>query len=161
MDIITTAFFTGMRLGELINMKWDWIDFKEELITVKNTNEFRTKSKRERIIPIHYKVKTFLQKYSLNIKKDKESLIFYRVEGIKLNAGYISKQFKKLVREAKLNDRIHFHSLRHSFASALIKHGVSLYIVKELLGHSSITTTQKYSHLNNGSLSQAINLLKS
>jgi site-specific recombinase XerD len=161
MDIITTAFFTGMRLGELINMKWDWIDFKEELITVKNTNEFRTKSKRERIIPIHYKVKTFLLKYSLNVKKDKESLIFYRVEGIKLNAGYISKQFKKLVREAKLNDRIHFHSLRHSFASALIKHGVSLYIVKELLGHSSITTTQKYSHLNNGSLSQAINLLKS
>jgi len=46
-----------MRLGELVNMKWSWIDFNQNLITVKNSNGFTTKSKEERVIPIHQKVK--------------------------------------------------------------------------------------------------------
>ena len=53
--------------------------------------------------------------------------------GIKLNENFVSKQFKKSVRAAELNDKIHFHSLRHSFASNLVQKGVSLYVVKELL----------------------------
>jgi len=157
-DIITSAFYTGMRLGELINMRWEWIDLKKEVITVKNTNEFRTKNKRERIIPIHKKVKSIFNEYSL--RNEKDNIIFSRITGIKLNPGYLSKQFKKAVREAKLDDKIHFHSLRHSFASALVQRGISLYTVKELLGHSNITTTQIYSHLNNGNLSKAINMLE-
>jgi len=85
--------------------------------------------------------------------------IFNRYEGIKLNESYISKRFKRAVRSAKLNDDIHFHSLRHSFASALVQRGVSLYAVKELLGHEDIKTTQIYSHLQKENLSKAVNLL--
>ncbi len=55
---------------------------------------------------------------------------------------------KKSVRAAELNDKIHFHSLRHSFASNLVQKGVSLYVVKELLGHEDIKTTQIYSHFS-------------
>ncbi len=50
-DLFLTAFYTGMRLGELLNMKWDWIDLNQNIITIKNTKTFTTKSKKERIIP--------------------------------------------------------------------------------------------------------------
>jgi integrase/recombinase XerD len=158
-DIFTTAFYTGMRLSEILHMKWDWIDFKTEYITVKNSESFSTKSKRERVIPTHPKVNKILKKRAAVRGHLKDNYVFYRYEGIKLNEEFISKQFKRVVRSSGVNENIHFHSLRHSFASTLIKHGVSLYVVKELLGHSNIITTQIYSHLDNGSLSQAIKKL--
>lgn len=71
----------------------------------------------------------------------------------------ISKQFKKIVRNANLNDKIHFHTLRHSFASLLVQKGVSLYVVKELLGHEDLATTQIYSHLQKQNLKDAIGLI--
>lgn len=155
-DIFTTAFYTDMRLSELINLKWNWIDFKEKIIVVKNSTEFRTKNERERIIPIHPKLTQILIRQASIGRQPKDDYVFKRYTGVKLNEDYISKQFKKAVRASGINEKIHFHSLRHSFASALIKNGVSLYIVKELLGHSNIKTTQIYSHLDNGSLVQAI-----
>jgi len=157
-DIFTTGFFTGMRLGELVNMKWNWIDFTQNIITVTNSSEFNSKNKRERIIPIHQKVKTIFQN-RFQLGKLPNSFVFSRYEGIKLNEDFVSKQFKKAIRAAKLNDKIHFHTLRHSFASALVQRGISLYAVKELLGHGNIKTTQLYSHLQQQNLKEAINLL--
>jgi len=156
-DIFTTAFYTGMRLGELLNMNWSWIDFNQNLITVKNSNSFTTKSKKERIIPIHQKVKRILvRRFSTN---GNSSFIFYRCSGIKLNEDFVSKQFKKTVRQVGLSDDIHFHSTRHSFCSNLISEGVGIYTVKELAGHQSVVTTQIYSHLQKENLSQAVNVL--
>jgi len=156
-DIFITGFYTGMRLGELTNMNWSWVDFNENLFTVKNSTSFTSKSKKERIIPIHQRVKEILvRRYSTT---GKSTIIFYRYSGTKLNEDFVSKQFKKAVRSANLNDEIHFHSLRHSFASALVQLGVSLYAVKELLGHENIKTTQIYSHLQKENLTQAVNLL--
>ena len=158
-DIFTTAFYTGMRLGEILNMKWNWIDFNQLTITVRNSKDFQSKSKRERIIPIHPKVVGILKGHFPLGVKAQNNLVFYRVDDIKLNENYVSKQFKKAVRDAKLNDGIHFHSLRHSFASALVQRNVSLYIVKQLMGHENISTTQIYSHLKEENLTQAVNLL--
>ncbi len=156
-DIFTTAFYTGMRLGELLNMQWSWIDLVQNLIIIKNSESFTTKSKEERIIPIHKTLKDiFIKRYKLNGKSD---LVFYKSIGIKLNNNFVSKQFKKSVRCAGINDEIHFHSLRHSFASNLVQSGSSLYIVKELLGHQDFKTTQIYSHLQKENLSIAVNSL--
>ncbi len=85
--------------------------------------------------------------------------IFCRVMGIKLNEDYVSKKFKIAVRDAGINDNIHFHTLRHSFASRLIQKGASLFVVKELLGHEDIKTTQIYSHLQTQNLVDAVTLL--
>ena len=158
-DIFITAFYTGMRLNELLSMQWNWIDFSREVITIKNSNDFNTKNKIERVIPIHPKIKKILQAHLQICNQSKTSFIFYRKPGIKLNGEFISKQFKKAVRSAELNDNIHFHSLRHSFASALVQRGISLYAVKELLGHENIKTTQIYSHLQKNNLSQVVNLI--
>jgi len=158
-DIFTTAFYTGMRLGELLNMKWSWIDFNTEVITVKNSKNFNTKNKRERIIPVHQKVIRILKRNTSIGRQQQDNYIFHRYESVKLNEDFISRQFKKAARASNVNDNIHFHSLRHSFASALVQRGVSLYAVKELLGHENIKTTQIYSHLQKENLSQAVNVL--
>ena len=156
-DIFTVAFNTGMRLGELLNMRWNWINFEQNIITVKNSNDFLTKGKKERIIPMNRTVQVVMKKrIPIPYKND---FVFIRLKGIKLNEGFVSKSFKQSVRDAKLNDKIHFHSLRHSFASNLVQKGVSLYIVKELLGHEDLKTTQIYSHLKQENLSEAVNLL--
>src|SRR5690606_13028275 len=158
-DIFTTAFYTGMRLGELLNMKWDWVDFKQNIITIKNSDQFISKNKRERVIPIHQKVKNIFQSRFPIGKQKENNFVFNRVKGIKLNSEFISKQFKKAVIKAGLNPKIHFHTLRHSFASALVQRKVDIYTVQKLLGHSKIQTTQIYSHLQKENLTVAVNLL--
>lgn len=159
-DIFITAFNSGMRLGEILNLVWDCIDFNRKVITIKNINGFITKNKKERVIPMNnHLAELFLCRYQSSKTIRKNDYIFYRIAGVKLNEDYVSKKFKKAVRAAGLNDEIHFHTLRHSFASNLIQKGASIYVVKELLGHESISTTQIYSHLQSENLSQAVSLL--
>ena len=159
-NIFTTAFYTGMRLGELLNMRWNWIDLEQNIITVQCTETFSTKSKKERIIPIGGTLRNlFINQFPRVIDLDKNGYVFSRVPGIKLNEDFVSKQFKKAVNDAGLNNKIHFHTLRHSFASMLVQRGVSLYVVKELLGHEDLSTTQIYSHLQKDNLREAVNLL--
>jgi len=159
-DIFITAFNSGMRLGEILNLIWDCVDFGRRIIIIKNINGFVTKSKKERIIPMNNcLLDLFLNRYQTSKMVSKSNYIFFRVIGVKLNEDYVSKQFKRAVRSAGLSDDIHFHTLRHSFASNLIQKGASIYVVKELLGHESISTTQIYSHLQSENLSEAVSLL--
>ena len=159
-DLFTTAFYTGMRLGEIVNLVWDCVDFKRKVIIVKNINGFTTKNKKERVIPMNSKLyNLMMDRYSKSKNLSGNDYIFYRVIGIKLTEDYVSKQFKKAVRGSGLNDKIHFHTLRHSFASRLIQKGVSVFVVKELLGHEDIKTTLIYSHLKTENLAEAVSLL--
>jgi len=159
-DLFFTAFHTGMRLGELVNLKWIAVDLSRKVITVRNDESFSTKSRRERIIPISEKLFSKLfKKYQKGIMDDSTNYVFQKLKGVKLNQECVSKDFKKAVRKSKLDERIHFHTLRHSFASSLVQKGASIYVVKELMGHGNITTTQIYSHLRKENLIDAIRLL--
>jgi integrase/recombinase XerD len=130
------------------------------IIKVENSNSFTTKNKKERIVPINKTLYNILiKRYPKIIDIKLNDYVFYRVKGISLNSFYVSKSFKKAVRKSGLDERIHFHSLRHSFASGLVQRGVSLYVVKELLGHQDITTTQIYSHIQNENLFDAVKTL--
>jgi site-specific recombinase XerD len=159
-DLFITAFYTGMRLGELVNMKWSWVDLKQNQITVKCSEFFTTKSKKERIIPFNTNLKTiFVNRFPKVFSINNDEYVFSKLPRIKFNEDYISKRFKALTQVARLDERIHFHTLRHSFASLLVQRGVSLYVVKELLGHEALSTTQIYSHLQPQNLRDAVNLL--
>jgi site-specific recombinase XerD len=153
--VFILAFNTGMRLGELTNLRWENVDLQSGSITVKNDHSFSTKSKRDRIIPMNEKVNGLLQK---KISDKNGKYVFSKNGGIKLNDEYVSKNFKRAIRLAKLNDRIHFHTLRHSFASRLVQKGAPIYIIKELLGHNDIRTTQIYSHLEFNNLRDVMSL---
>lgn len=147
------AFFSGMRLSEIVNLEWEDVDLKARLIQVKNKDSFTTKSKRERVIPISKPLKKILKSINSN-----SGYVFSKNEE-RFNPTYASRAFKKCVRSLGLDDKIHFHTLRHSFASNLAQRGVNLYVIQKLLGHSNITTTQIYSHLRNEDLVKAINEL--
>jgi integrase/recombinase XerD len=157
-DLFALAFYSGLRLSEILNLKWEHVDFQEKMLYVRNQKEFTLKGKKDRVVPISSKLLKLLEKRSDSFPDKDRRYIFEKCLGVKYNADYISKKFKKSTIAAGLNSDIHFHTLRHSFASNLVQRGASLYVVKELMGHSDISTTQVYSHLNTESLISAIRL---
>ena len=158
-DAYQFAFYTGMRLSEIVNLRWSEVDLTEEIIHVKNTVDFTTKSKKERSIPINPTLKEILiKKFPKIISIERNNYVFTK-RGFKLNGDYLTKGFKKCIHLSKLNPDLHFHDLRHSFASNMAIKGVSIFIIKELLGHQDVKTTQIYSHLRTEDLRASINLL--
>jgi integrase/recombinase XerD len=117
-DLYITAFYSGMRLGEIVNLTWACVDFKSRIIVVKNINGFTTKSKKERIIPMNSNLENLMMdRFNIVNNAICNDYIFYRIKGVRLNEEYVSKHFKQSVREVGFNENVHFHTLRHSFAS--------------------------------------------
>lgn len=160
-ELFVLAFHTGMRAGELVNLKWKAVDLQGKKVTVMNDGAFSTKSNKDRVIPLNKKAVNALKSIRRCFKNvDAFEYIFLRKGYIKFTEDYISKKFKIAAMLSLNNEKIHFHTLRHSFASNMVQKGVSIYVVKELMGHSSITTTQIYSHLNIDSMRKAVNMLE-
>jgi site-specific recombinase XerD len=160
-EISIAGFYTGMRLNELVNLTWRNVNLTTRIITV-GDEHFSTKSRNQRYIPISDEVyEIFARKIEKKnrVFKLNEDYVFCKTDGTTFCSDYISKSFKKACNNAGIEKSIHFHSLRHSFASNLAQKGISLYVIKELLGHSSISTTEIYSHLNMDSLKDAIRML--
>lgn len=162
-DIYVFAFNTGMRITEITYLMWNQISLEERTIRVMNTEEFTTKGKRERVIPMNDKVFSILQNSIPKIIDIQKADYVFKKNRRKYNSEYISKAFKEAVKEAAkenlIDSTIHFHDLRHSFASNLTQKGVSLYVIKELLGHTDIKTTMIYAHLKPENLRNAVELL--
>ncbi|MBU2492379.1 MAG: tyrosine-type recombinase/integrase [Bacteroidetes bacterium] len=154
-DIFSIAFNTGCRLNEILNLRWRNIDLFKNIITIGDSH-FNTKSKAQRIIPLCRELEGRFRNSSQKSMHDPDGFVFTKPNGFKYNDDYVSKYFKKVCRKIGLDEKIHFHSLRHSFASFLVQQGINLYTVKELMGHSSITTTEIYSHLNTEVLHKAV-----
>ena len=157
-DMGLVSLYAGLRFGEVAGLTWNDVDLGSEKIFVLDT-----KGKTDRIIPMHQVLKDMFKR---RIPGDKHKLIFPRgKDGQKKKGPSIT--FDRTVDDLKLNDgvterkhKLTFHGLRHSFASWLVESGVSIYEVKELLGHSDIRLTERYAHLNDGALKNAVNGLE-
>lgn len=152
-ELYVCAVSTGLRLGELISLQWTNVDFVRKVITVTNSELFTTKNKKIRVVPMNEQLWRMLAMR----KEGASSELVFHVNGQQLNAAKVSKMFKAFAASAELSDKIHFHSLRHTFASWLVQDGASLYEVQKLLGHSSSQTTQIYSHLQPDQLHSTVN----
>lgn len=153
-DIYLFAFFTGLRLGEIINLKVNCVNLDMKTITVRNQSGFVTKGKAERVIPIAESLEILLRSYIS--KKDENEYLFQKYPGMKFESDNVSKTFKKAVKSANLDSRIHFHSLRHSFGSALAQNNISPIIIQKLLGHQDIKTSMIYTHVTSNNLVEAV-----
>lgn len=153
-DLIRFAVNTGLRQSELISLRWQQINFRDNYLILDNTTNV-TKSKKIRTIPLNLTTLQILT--DRQIARTSEFVFTYQDREIKQQ--FISHKFAKLVKQANLNPRLNFHSLRHTFASWLVQRGVSIYEVSKLLGHSDIRVTQIYSHLMPENLRNAVDLL--
>jgi integrase len=155
-DITLFAFFTGMRLNEITTLQWSQVNFQNCTISLDNQNT-TTKSKRIRVIPISSKILDML-KNRFNLRTT--NIVFEHNFSIRNINDLISKNFKRIITKLPdLNQSVHFHTLRHSFASNLVLKNINIVTVSKLLGHSDIKTTMVYSHINNSVLIEAINVL--
>ena len=143
----------GLRAAEVFNLTWSCIYLEEGKIYIKDP-----KNKRNRWAFMTSLIKEMFEKKL--IKKD-ESSIFLNKKGETITQ--VSKTFPRIVEFLGFNkfvrdrrERVVFHTLRHTFASRLMEDGADLYSVKELMGHSSITMTERYSHLGNNKLKSTI-----
>jgi integrase len=153
--IIIFAVLTGLRLGEIVNFTWDDIILEQRKIIVRSKSNFRTKTGKLRTIPISSDLYNLLSEMP-----DKTGLLFKQKDGKPFRDEFISKQFKTAVRDCKLNPKLHFHSLRHTFGSYLVVQGVSLFHVQQLMGHSSPFVTQIYAHLGCAELMESVEKIK-
>jgi len=133
------AVSTGLRIGEVTNLRWTDVDHERRQIHLTNRDGFTTKNRRSRVVPMNKTAMDVLARLPR-----RGDYVFLGERGGKLNSGWLSRQFKKYARAAGLSERIHFHSLRHTFASLLVQSNVPIFNVKELLGHSNIATTLVY-----------------
>lgn len=154
--IIETMYSCGLRVSELITLKISDLFFDEGFIRVVG------KGNKERFVPIHHKAQKYILWYINNIRsylkyeKEFEDILFLNRRGKGLSRQMIFMIMKDLSIKINLNKKISPHTLRHSFASHLLKNGADLRAIQQMLGHESITTTEIYVHLDTNFLKKVV-----
>ncbi len=150
--LVKFAVLTMMRRGEIANLRWADVDLTRKEIRVRSNGEFRVKSGKPRAIPMNNWVSDFL---AARVRRGE--YVFSNSSGHAIDGSAVSRRFKRYVHKAGLNIGIHFHSLRHTGISWLINRGVPPPFVQRIAGHSSLSVTQGYTHLEDKNLITAIN----
>ena len=145
--IIEVLFSCGLRVSELVNLKFSDIYTEERFVRIMG------KGSKERIVPISERALHEIDLYmawrkTLKIKPGEEDYVFLNRRGAHLTRVMILIMLKRQAEEAGLRKTISPHTLRHSFATALLEGGADLRVIQALLGHESIGTTEIYTHLS-------------
>jgi integrase/recombinase XerD len=154
--ILETLYSCGIRVSELINLKFSDLYFEEGFIRVIG------KGNKERLVPVSPTVEKEIGIYTKNIRNHmkiqpgNENIVFLNRRGAQLTRVMIFTIIKNLTEIAGINKTISPHTFRHSFATHLLEGGANLRAIQEMLGHESITTTEIYTHLDQRFLRDAI-----
>lgn len=146
--ILETLYACGLRVSELVNLKQRDILFDVEIVRVFG------KGNKERIVPIGSSALHWIQEYRSNVRtrfikvNTPDDVLFLNQRGAKLTRMAIWKFVHKYSKDAQIELNVHPHVFRHSFATHLVEGGADLRIVQEMLGHSDISTTQIYTHID-------------
>ncbi len=153
--MLELLYATGLRISELVNLKVTDVNLSEAVLRC------RGKGDKERLIPVGKEAIKWLRRYIeeargelLKNKKD-EGWLFLSVRGKKLSREAFWHRFKVYLTKAGLSLSYYPHSIRHAFATHLLERGVDLRTLQEMLGHSSLNTTQIYTHLEIKRLKEA------
>ena len=149
--MLELMYATGVRVSELVNLKIHDIDYDMELLRTMG------KGNKERIIPIGEYAMYYLKLYVNNfreelIKKNYTDYLFLNNHGKKISRQSFYKLIKELAIKKNIKTEFSPHTLRHSFATHLLDSGTDIKSIQEMLGHSSLQTTQIYTHVSNKKL---------
>lgn len=154
--IIEVLYGCGLRVSELVELTLSQLYLEEECLLITG------KGNKQRWVPINARAIKLLNNYislirsQADIKKGHENYVFINRLGTKLSRVYVFMIIKKAVEVAGIHKTVSPHSLRHSFATELVQNGADLRAVQEMLGHSSITTTEIYTHISRAYLRKTI-----
>ncbi len=137
--IVEVLYATGMRVSELVSLKWEDIDLYEGIVLVYG------KGKKQRVIPIGSKALESLERYADMWNLDKTGYVFFNMKGGRLTVRSVNRIVDFYSRKAGIVASP--HTLRHSFATHMLENGADLRVVQELLGHENLETTQIYTHV--------------
>ena len=151
--ILELLYSCGLRVSELCNLKMDSPNFQSSIMRVKG------KGSKERIVPFGNTAESLMMNYLRKVRPEldktgKVAELFLSKNGKKITRSMVWQLIKKLAVEAGINKNIFPHTLRHSFASHLLKNGADLRVIQEMLGHADIATTQIYTHVDHTRLAQ-------
>lgn len=146
--MLELMYSSGLRVSELINLTLNDIDTKSAIVRVFG------KGSKERVIPLDEYACEALDNYILYhrynlFKHGENNYLFLNNHGEKMTRQGFFKILQKLAKEKNIKTSFSPHTLRHSFATHLLKHGADLRSIQELLGHSDISSTQIYTHITN------------
>ncbi len=152
--IVEIFYSTGIRLSELINIKFKDIDFSKKQLKVLG------KRNKERIIPLTKELVNSLNNFieirnSMSVKND--SYLLLTDKGKKLNPTLVYKTMNKLISGVTSLKKTSPHVLRHTFATHMLNNGADLNVIKELLGHASLSATEVYTHNSIDKLKKVFN----
>jgi integrase/recombinase XerC len=143
-------YASGLRISELVGIDLDHIELHARLVKVLG------KGSKERIVPFGRKAEAAVRAYlpirAELVKDGEEAALFVNYRGERITTRSVRRLFDAYLRQASLRAGISPHTMRHSFATHLLNSGADLRAIQELLGHSSLSTTQKYTHLNDWQL---------
>lgn len=153
--IIEVLFSCGLRVSELVNLKMSALYLDEQFVRIMG------KGNKERLVPISENaIKQlkywFIDRSHMNIKPGEEDSVFLNRRGAHLTRTMILIMIKRLGAEAGIQKTISPHTLRHSFATALLEGGADLRAIQSMLGHESIGTTEIYTHIDTHTLREEI-----
>lgn len=153
--IIEVLYGSGLRVSELVNLKFSDIRFDEGFIII------RGKGDKQRMVPISDMSVEQIHLYEplrnkLDIKKGEEDYVFLNRRGEHLTRTMILIMLKNLAAAAGIKKTISPHTLRHSFATSMLEGGANLRVIQMLLGHEQITTTEIYTHIDNQRMREEI-----
>jgi integrase/recombinase XerC len=142
--ILELLYSSGLRVSEVSGLNVEDVNTREGLVMV------RGKGKKERVVPVGSKAIDALKTYLVEkiLLKRMSNVLFLNRTGTKLSERGIRRIVVKYARLTGIEGRIGPHTLRHTFATHLLQGGADLRVIQELLGHSSLSTTQKYTHLD-------------
>ncbi len=139
--ILTLLYSSGLRVSELVNLIVKDIDFEERTILI------RGKGEKDRVVLFDKNAKLLILEY-LNLRKTDNKYLFTNRRGMPLTPRYVQLMIKKYGKKAGITKKITPHVLRHSYATHLLKNGVDIRVIQQLLGHSSLSTTQIYTSVD-------------
>ena len=155
--ILETLYSCGLRVSELVNLKFSDLFFDEGFIRVIG------KGDKQRFVPINEQTQKYILFYTnsirvhIDVKKGFEDIVFLNRRGKMLSRVMIFTIIKNLAIKVGLQKNISPHTFRHSFATHLLERGADLRAIQQMLGHESITTTEIYMHLDRSFLKEVVN----
>jgi integrase/recombinase XerD len=150
--MLSLIYSAGLRMGEMLNMKWKNIDFERKMIRIE-----QAKGKKDRYVGLAERIELMLTEYK-KVYPTKE-YIFEGQYGGRYSARSLEQVFKKTLKRTGIEKKAVLHTLRHSYATHLLERGTNLRYIQSLLGHANPKTTMIYTHVSKGAVTSVLSPL--